>query len=275
MPWNPFKLFARRYTKPIERRVRNFSDELDNIRSRLDFDERVVDRYFAEKLLDPYNAVFEAREPLVTVCIATYNRGKLLTERAIPSILNQTYKNLELIVIGDCCTDDTATRIAQIADPRLTFVNLPTRGVYPSSPELRWMVAGTVPINHALSLANGHFITHLDDDDEHTADRLEKLVSYALKEKAELVWHPFYSEDQKGRWQLENAERFQVNQVTTSSVLYHHWFRNVSWDLNAWRFREPGDWNRFRKFKYLGAKCLRYPEPLLRHYRERSQNKNN
>src|SRR5690349_20591388 len=43
-------------------------------------------------------------QPLVTVCVATFNRGRLLTERCIPSILGQTYRNLELIVVGDGCT---------------------------------------------------------------------------------------------------------------------------------------------------------------------------
>lgn len=273
MPWNPLKLFARKFSKPIERRVRNLADELDHIRSRLDLNERLVDSYFDTKLGQDFNSVFTVAEPLVSVCIATYNRAQLLTERSIPSILNQTYRNLELIVVGDCCTDNTAAEVAKISDPRLRFVNLAERGRYPATPELRWMVAGTVPINHALGLARGHFITHLDDDDEHLPDRLEKLVALAQRERAELVWHPFYSEDQRGRWEIERAERFQVNQVTTSSVLYHRWFRNISWDIEAWRFREPGDWNRFRKFKYLGAKCIRHPEPLLRHYRERTQQK--
>ena len=73
-------------------------------------------------------------------------------------------------MVGDCCTDDTAERISHIRDDRLRFVNLSERGRYPEEPYLRWMVAGTVPFNHALSLTRGQFVTHLDDDDEY-ADR--------------------------------------------------------------------------------------------------------
>src|SRR5436309_477347 len=40
-------------------------------------------------------------QPLVSVCVATYNRARLLVERCISSVLQQTYANLELIVVGD------------------------------------------------------------------------------------------------------------------------------------------------------------------------------
>ena len=61
----------------------------------------------------------------------------------------------------------------------------------PTIPEWRWMVAGTAPINLALSLARGDFITHLDDSDEHPEDRIAKLVSFIRESKADFVWHPF------------------------------------------------------------------------------------
>ena len=50
-------------------------------------------------------------DPLVSVYVPTYNRADLLMERAVGSILAQTYRNFELIVVGDHCTDDTAERL--------------------------------------------------------------------------------------------------------------------------------------------------------------------
>jgi hypothetical protein len=210
-------------------------------------------------------------QPLVSVCVATYNRAQLLVERCIASVLEQTYRNLELIVVGDHCTDETAEAVSRIDDPRLRFINLPERGTYPSDPMLRWMVAGTAPMNHALAMAHGDYVTHLDDDDEYVPDRLETLVAFAGAHQYDLVWHPFWLEDGQGQWAVREAPEFDRGQVTTSSVFYRSWFTRIPWDIDAYRFREPGDWNRFRRFKHLAPTMMRYPEPLLRHYCEGGQ----
>ncbi len=55
-----------------------------------------------------------------------------------------------MLIVGDHCTDDTAERIAALGDPRIRFINLPARGVYPAEPFARWCVAGAAPMNHAL-----------------------------------------------------------------------------------------------------------------------------
>src|SRR5262249_7768435 len=107
--------------------------------------------------------------PLVSVCVATYNRVDLLTERCLPSILGQTYDCLDVVVMGDGCTDGTADRVDRIGDPRVRFVNQPA-GRYPDDPTRRWMVAGTPALNRGLDLARGDFVTHLDDDDEYHLD---------------------------------------------------------------------------------------------------------
>lgn len=257
--------------KTPEKSARATRDELDYLKSRVDVPDMLFDQFQVDRASDTYQSVHDVAEPLVTVCIATYNRGQLLLERSVRSVLAQTWRNIEVIVVGDCCTDDTAERMAAVRDPRVTFVNLPQRGNYPVNPEWRWMVAGSVPMNEALARASGHYITHLDDDDEYTPDRVETLLATIRRERADLVWHPFLFEDERGKWQASEAAGFQLTQVTTSSVFYHHWFRRIGWDINAYKLREPGDWNRFRKFKYLGAKTVRDPRLLLRHYRERAQ----
>jgi hypothetical protein len=117
-------------------------------------------------------------------------------------------------------------------------------------------------------MARGDFITHLDDDDEYLPGRIAKLVRFAQATRAEFVWHPFYSEQEPGIWRVNHAEEFMFASVTTSAAFYHRWLVRIPWDINAWRYNEPGDWNRFRKLKYLGVRASRFDEPLLRHYRE-------
>lgn len=260
----------RRLTKAHEE-LERMRDEMDVLKSRIDVPDELFDQFQRERATHMYQSIYDLPNPLVTVCIATYNRGSLLVERSIKSILAQDYTNLEIIVVGDGCTDDTVQLLEQMRDERLRFVNLPERGSYPDKPEWRWMVAGTAAVNHALTLARGDFITHLDDDDEHQSDRVRKLLRFTQETRADFVWHPFWWETAAGAWRLKNAEHFRYREVTTSSIFYHNWLKRIPWDGNAYRYREPGDWNRFRKFKYLGVNAMRYPEPLLRHYKERNQ----
>jgi cellulose synthase/poly-beta-1,6-N-acetylglucosamine synthase-like glycosyltransferase len=63
-----------------------------------------------------YQKPFIAKNPLVSIRVATYSRAKILTERTIPSFLNQTYKNIEIVVVGDRCIDDTEEQIKKIKD---------------------------------------------------------------------------------------------------------------------------------------------------------------
>jgi glycosyltransferase involved in cell wall biosynthesis len=245
--------------------------ELDMSKSSFDVGDGLLKKFRDDKKSDIYARAYEEEYPLVTVCIATYNRGDVLVERSLASVLQQEYDNLEIIVVGDCCTDNTGQLISNINDPRIRFVNLPERGQYPEESEWRWMVAGTAPTNKALELANGAFITHLDDDDEHPNDRIAKLVNFIQETRADLVWHPFRWEVEPGQWRLNKAEKFKLGQVTTSSIFYHNWFKNIPWSAESYKYREPGDWNRLRKIQYLGARLVRYPEPLLDHYKERNQ----
>lgn len=218
-----------------------------------------------------YQAAYDIQNPLVSICIPTYNCAELLIERAVASSLAQTHANIEVLVVGDCCTDNTAELMATVRDPRVTFLNLPERGNYPADPELRWMVAGYAPFVKLMAMARGDFITHLDHDDEHAPDRVEKLLRFIRETRADLVYHPFAWQQANGEWVVNDADDFAWGSVSTSSVFYHSWLRNIPADPHCYRYGEHGDWNRFRKIRYVGAETRRFPEVLLTHYKERSQ----
>ena len=246
--------------------LKSLSGALDTLKSSLEVPQEMVDDFFEWKSRNSIPS-----HPLVTVIVNTYNRSRLLTERCIPSILKQTYDNFELIIVGDGCTDETEELVSQIKDPRLSFYNLPERGRYPSDPTRRWMVAGTTPANKALSLAQGDFITHLDDDDEYVLDRLEKLVKFVIDNQCDFVWHPFWWEQDDGEWIINQAVEIAHGEITNGAVLYRSWFKKVQGNTDAYRLLEPGDWNRYRRIKYIDPVAMRYPEPLLRHHRERNR----
>lgn len=116
--------------------------------------------------------------PLVSVVIATYNRARLVVH-AVESVRRSTHTDVEVLVIGDGCTDDTATRVAAIGDPRVTFVNLPVNAGEQSAPN-----------NEGLRLARGRYIAFLNHDDLYFPDHLATAVACLERESADLVWAP-------------------------------------------------------------------------------------
>jgi hypothetical protein len=250
----------------LDQQVAHLRDQLDLLKSSIEVPARDRAAMAARRLQR-----LRRQPPLVSVCIATFNRAAILVERSLASVLNQTYENLEINVVGDGCTDETERLVRQLGDPRVRFVNLPSRGIYPADPVRRWMVAGTAALNHALSMCTGDFVTHLDDDDEHMPDRIEKLLLFSLSHECDFLWHPFLCEDARGNWQVNDAPALALGSVTTSAMFYRAWLKEVKWDVDAHWLMEPGDWNRIRRMTFLGINAMRYPEVLLRHYRERSQ----
>src|SRR3954466_15167188 len=100
---------------------------------------------------------------LVSVYIPTRNR-RALVERAIKAVLEQDYRELEVIVVDDASTDDTPAflKAAAAADSRLTFfANDRPSG----APAAR---------NRAIAAAKGAFVTGLDDDDYFEPTRSEE-----------------------------------------------------------------------------------------------------
>jgi glycosyltransferase involved in cell wall biosynthesis len=127
-------------------------------------------------------------EPLITVYTPTYNRAELLIERAVKSVLQQTYTNFEFIIIGDHCTDETEKLISNVKDKRIKFYNIPERGYrYPETPENNWFAGPVIAANTALSLAKGKWIARIDDDDSWSENHLENLLKFAQKGGYEFV----------------------------------------------------------------------------------------
>jgi hypothetical protein len=230
------------------------------------------DTFLEAKATADYQSAFVKDNPLVSVCVTTMNRAEILVERALASIITQSYRNLQIIVVGDHCTDDTAERIAGLGDSRIVFVNLPRRGPYPQPDPRegndRWRVAGTHPANRALALVAGEFVTHLDEDDTFEPRRIEILLQKIRDVRADLVFHPFWWQwSDGGGWDQCGNGHFAHGQIGTGMVLYHHYLARVPFDVYAYRFGEPGDWNRMRKFKMMRARVEFVPEPLTRKYR--------
>lgn len=225
------------------------------------------EEFQAARKTPEYQAAFTEAEPLVSVCVITLNRSQLLIERCIASLQAQTYKNLQIIVVGDHCTDDTAERLAQVGDSRIEFHNLESRSVYPAPGRDRWLVAGTTPGNAARSLARGRFITHLDEDDTYDPERIEIAVNTAQRTWADFVWHKFFFQQPDGTWKVWGNGSVEYSQIGMGMILYHSFFARLPADLYAYRVGEPGDWNLIRRMKYLRPRMQFIDQPLTYYYR--------
>jgi hypothetical protein len=136
---------------------------------------------------DPeYELAFTEPEPLVTVVMPTFGRAELLTTRALPSVLAQSYERLQVLVIGDATDADTETAVREIDDPRVTFANLTQRYVHPD-PHRHWLAAATLARNEGYRLAQGRWLVDVDDDDAVPPDALECLVEHARERMLETV----------------------------------------------------------------------------------------
>lgn len=107
---------------------------------------------------------------LVSIITPVYNAEKFIA-KTIQSVLNQTYKNWELILIDDCAKDDSANIIAQFiaADDRIKYYKLAQNS------------GAAVARNAGFQKALGRYLAFLDSDDLWIADKLEKQMDMMLK----------------------------------------------------------------------------------------------
>ena len=106
--------------------------------------------------------------PLVSVIVPTFNRGHFIGQ-AITSVLNQTYENIELLVVDDGSTDDTEAVAASFDDRRLHYIKLAQN------------VGRSAARNLGLKSTTGKFITFLDSDDYYLPEKVERQVEFLNK----------------------------------------------------------------------------------------------
>ena len=134
---------------------------------------------------------------LVSIIMPSYNTGAFIAE-SIKSVLNQTYKKWELIIVDDCSSDNTDEVVKNFDDERIKYYRQEKN------------VGAACCRNYALSLTNGEWAAFLDSDDLWTPEKLEKQLSFMIKNN--------YKFSCTGRDEI-NEESESLNRITTSP---HH-----------------------------------------------------
>ena len=108
----------------------------------------------------------EYREYLVSIIMPSYNTGKFIS-KSIESVIKQTYRNWELIIVDDGSSDGTREIVQKyISDKRIIFIENPVN------------FGAAVSRNRALGMAKGRYVAFLDSDDIWMPDKLARQVRF-------------------------------------------------------------------------------------------------
>lgn len=156
-------------------------------------------------------AMLNDKGTLVSVVIPTYNRIQYLRE-AVDSVLNQTFANLEIIIVDDGSKDETSDYVGTLArrHNRIVFVRLEHTGVI------------AVVRNAGLRRARGTHVAFLDSDDLWRSDKTEKQLRAMQEYEADWVCsnaYVFEAEPRSAKTLLHAPRNFRSGNVTQRIIL--------------------------------------------------------
>lgn len=207
--------------------------------------------------------------PKISCIMPAYNAGRYL-KTAIDSILNQTYRDFELIIINDGSTDNTEEIILSYSDSRIVYIR--------NDHNLKLIKT----LNKGIDNARGEFISRMDSDDQALPDMFEReLLGFDQHPDVGIINTLTYHMNENGSGIRPNRQYFRISPEVCSVVCFYanhisHPGVMVKGDLmRKYRYNDCSDflhyedkelWNRMFAD---GIKCYTLNERLL-NYRESS-----
>lgn len=154
------------------------------------------------------------KQPLVSIVMPVYNAENYLVP-AIDSVIKQSYKNIELIIIDDKSTDSSLTIIEQFKKKYPTKIRIVKM-------HKRLNCGGDMCANEGIKKARGKYIARMDADDISHKDRIKKQVEFLEKHKEVfLVGSNAYVIDQTGKVIGEKKEPTRPFDIYNSYFTFH------------------------------------------------------
>ena len=141
----------------------------------------------------------------VSVIIPMHNSSKYILE-CVDSVINQTYKNLEIILIDDKSTDDTLEKVSSIKDKRIKLI------------KFKKNEGAAKARNKGIEEATGDYLCFLDSDDYWVKEKIEKQVDF-IKDKAFIYSKYLYLRN--GKTHVANVPKsLTYNQLLKNSAIF-------------------------------------------------------
>lgn len=156
----------------------------------------------------------------ISVLIPVYNSEKHIA-RCIKSIINQTYSNIEIVIVNDGSTDGTQNIIEELDEKRIKLINIQNKGVANAR-------------NQALANATGEYITFVDSDDYIQNDYIQILYENMKKYEADITVCNCINYIEETKEQIhKNFGITEIKQYETKeaveSLFYHNYLRHSPW----------------------------------------------
>jgi len=201
------------------------------------------------------------KKPKISVIISTYNRPQML-QRAVDSVLNQTFKDFEIIIVDDHSDIPPNLKLAP-DEERVVAMRLPHNSGYQ-----------VIPKNVGIMISRGQYIAYLDDDNVYLPNHLEVLYKAITKHQADVVYGDriYKSNDPnekrfmgKQSYPYDLSQIEQGNYIDTSDIM--HTIQVIN-DVGFWDifWERKGDWLLMVRFGKAGKKIIHVPEVLTEYW---------
>lgn len=170
-------------------------------------------------------------ENLISVIIPVYNRENTI-KNCLNSVLEQSYKNIEVIVVDDGSTDNTGQIIKELTDKRIKYIWQENKGA-------------CVARNNGISLAKGNYVAFQDSDDIWEYNKLKKQLDVLLESRADIVFckligkHIRYPEPKHIRQGFVEYQQADLSGIGTQTLFgYTEIFKKYQFDERLPRLQE-------------------------------------
>ena len=172
----------------------------------------------------------EKMYPKISIIIVVFNGAKTI-EKTLESVLGQTWRNLELIVVDGASTDDTLKILKKIQNPVLSWTSEPDKGIYDA-------------MNKGLQKATGDWIYFLGADDEfYDSKVLSSVFEEAHFENIDFIYGNVKSDAFKGIYDGEfDYNKLLIKNISHQAIFYHKNIFRKNGIFNL-KYKSHADWD--------------------------------